>query len=134
MNFLRPTERKADLVPCIQFIVKTKSPFEHRRNAGDDLRQTAVPPLEGLSHLADLTLNLICTWRKVIGSDQDEIEFGASFEGIKHAVLIGPHPQGATLYCAELCDSVIVQGKKVGRLQRRSIRQVTRFTRRRRVT
>lgn len=91
--------------------MKRKLPFEHRRNAGNDLGQTAVPPLEGLSHLADLTLNLVCAWREVVGSDQDEIEFGASFEGVKHAVLVGAHPQGTTLYRAEFVDLMILQCK-----------------------
>lgn len=91
--------------------MKAKLPFEHRGDAGDDLGKAAVPPLEGLSHLADLTLNLVCARWKVVGSNQNEIEFGASFEGVKHAVLVGTHPQAATLLCAEFGDSMIVQGK-----------------------
>lgn len=83
---------EADLVPRMQFIMKTKLPFEHGGDLGDDLRQTAVPSFESLSHLADLTPNLDCTGRQVVGSDKDKIELRASFERIKHAVLVGPHP------------------------------------------
>lgn len=102
---------EADLEPCIQFIMKAKLPFEHRRDAGDDLRKSAVPPLECLSHLADFTLNLVCARRKVIRSDQDEIELGPSLEGVQHAVLVGTHPQSTTLLYAEFGDSIIVEGK-----------------------
>lgn len=120
---------EADLVPRMQFIVKTKLPFEHGGNPGDDLRQTAVPSFESLSHLANLTLNLVRPRREVVGSDEDKIELRASLQRIEHAVFLGPHPYDNTLSRAELGYLIIVQGKQVGRLQRRSICQISRFTR-----
>lgn len=49
--------------------MKTKLPFEHRGNTGDDLGETAVPSLERLSHLTDFTLNLVRAGREVVGSN-----------------------------------------------------------------
>lgn len=97
-----------DLVPRIQFIMKTKFPFKHGGNSGDDLRQTAVPSFESLSHLANLTLNLVCAGRQVVGSDKDKVELRASFQGIKHAVLVGPHPDDASFPRAELGHLIII--------------------------
>lgn len=102
---------EAYLVPRMQFFMKTKLPFQHRGNSGDDLRQAAVPSFESFSHLANLTLNLVCPRREVVGSDEDKIELRASFKGIKYAVFIGSHPNDNTLSRAELCHSIIVQGK-----------------------
>lgn len=99
---------EADLVPRMQFIVKTKLPFEHGGNSGDDLRQTAVPSFESLSHLANLTLNLVRPRREVVGSDEDKIELRASFEGVQYAVLVGSHPNDTTLLRAELGHLIII--------------------------
>lgn len=121
---------EAYLVPRMQFIMKTKLPFKHRWNSGDDLRQTAVPSFESLPHLANLTLYLVCPGREVVRSDEDKIELRASFERIEYAVLVGSHPNDTTLSRAELGHLIIIQGKEVGSLQSRSICQISRFARR----
>jgi hypothetical protein len=55
--------RETGLAPRVEFNMRADLPFKHRGNAGDDFGKTAVPSLKGLSHLANLTLNLVGAWR-----------------------------------------------------------------------